>query len=69
MKLHKILPHINFALSFTMLIIIVVNSINPMMSFLRGDEFEIALTALVAIGLLSSVASIVHNARCKKEEE
>jgi len=52
-----------------MLTLIVVNSINPMMTFLRGDEFEIALTCLVGVGLLSSIASIVHNARCKKDKQ
>lgn len=69
MKLHKILPHINFSVSFAMLVVIVVNSINPMMSFLRGDEFETALTVLVAVGLISSLTSIVHNARRKNENE
>lgn len=69
MKLHKILPHLNLVLSLMMLTLIVVNSINPMMTFLYGDEFEIALTALVAVSLISSVASIVHNARCKDNKE
>lgn len=69
MKLHKILPHLNLVLSLMMLTLIVVNSINPMMTFLYGDEFEIALTALVAVGLISSIASIVHNAKCKKDEK
>lgn len=69
MKLHKILPHINFAFSFSMLVVIVVNSINPMMSFLRGDEFETALTVLVAVGLISSLVSIIHNSRSSKEKE
>lgn len=67
MKIHKILPHINLVLSLMMLVLIVVNSINPMMTFLYGDEFEIALTCLVAVGLLSSIASIAHNSKCKKE--
>ena len=67
MKLHKILPHLNLVLCLMMLTLIVVNSVNPMMTFLYGNEFEIALTCLVAVGLLSSIASIVHNARCKKE--
>lgn len=68
MKLHKILPHINLVLSMMMLVLIVVNSINPMMTFLRGTEFEIALKVLVAVGILSSAAAIVHNARCEKRK-
>ena len=69
MKLHKILPHINLVLSVMMLTLIVVNSINPMMTFLRGVEFETALKVFVAVGILSSVAAMVHNSRCKKDEE
>ncbi|MBN2878783.1 MAG: hypothetical protein JXN65_04040 [Clostridia bacterium] len=67
MKLHKILPHINLALSITMLTVIVVNSINPMMTFLVGNEFETLLIVLVGIGIISSSAAIWHNAKCNKK--
>ena len=69
MKIHKILPHINLVMSVMMLTLIVVNSINPMMTFLVGDEFEIVLICLVAIGLLSSAATIAYNAKCEKDNE
>ncbi len=69
MKLYKILPHINFVFAFTMLVIIVVNSINPMMAFLRGDVFETALTILVAASLITSGVSIYHNSKSEKEKE
>ena len=69
MKLHKILPHINLVFSLAMLVLIVVNAINPMMTFLRGNEFETALIVLVATGMVSSIAAIVHNARCKDKDE
>ncbi|MEX1378033.1 MAG: hypothetical protein AB1Z23_11260 [Eubacteriales bacterium] len=68
MKLHKILPHINLVLAVMMLVLIVVNSINPMMTFLRGVEFETALKAFVAVGILSSIAAIAHNAKCEKQK-
>ena len=69
MKLYKILPHINLVLSLMMLVIFVVNSINPMMTFLRGDEFETALIVLIAVGIISSVAAIAHNAKCEKNKQ
>ena len=69
MKFLKILPHINFIFSLTMLVLIVVNSINPMMTFLRGDVFETALFILVAVGMVSSLGSMLLNARYMDEEK
>lgn len=50
-----------------MLTVIVVNSINPMMTFLVGNEFETLLIVLVGIGIISSSAAIWHNAKCNKK--
>ena len=69
MKLHKILPHINLVLSIMMLFLIVFNLINPMMDLQSGTEFEVTLIVFVAIAMISSIAAIVHNSRCQKDED
>ena len=69
MKLHRILPHLNLVLALMILGIVIFDLINPMMAFMRSDEFVVALICFVAVGLFSSIASIVHNARCENNKE
>lgn len=57
MFFEKIIPHLNIALTLTLLIVTVLNVFNPMMGFFHGRPIIVLISAECTVSLINAVYS------------
>ena len=65
--LTKLLPHLTIALALVLIVVVIVDSYNPMMGFLRGKPFQILAILAAASSLATALCLLFRTAGSGKK--
>ena len=65
--IRKIAPHLVIVITIIMAVLLVINSINDAMGFLRGSVFTTLLIIYCVVSLISAVFLIISNSKKRKK--
>ena len=66
--IERFLPHLNIALSLSLIVVTILNIYNPMMGFLQGTPAVILIGAECVVSIFNAVSVYILWKREKKKE-